>query len=183
MVLAIQEELEPRLVTIHTRVQQGSRNDMQDDTSSNWRELLRQKITEKGLRLTQQRMLISEVFFEEVRDHANIDELYQKVRKRHSGIGYATVYRTLKLLTDCGLATSMQSMDGTRRFEPTSDHHDHLTCTECEKSLNLRTRKLSAPGRGRCKIRLFLTSHTMDLYGVCTGMKLEGVCSVQKRVP
>ena len=116
---------------------------MQDDTSSNWRELLRQKITEKGLRLTQQRMLISEVFFEEVRDHANIDELYQKVRKRHSD---RVCHRVpdLKLLTDCGLATSMQSMDGTRRFEPTSDHHDHLTCTECGKIVEFENEKLSA---------------------------------------
>ena len=154
---------------------------MQDDTSSNWRELLRQKITEKGLRLTQQRMLISEVFFEEVRDHANIDELYQKVRKRHSGIGYATVYRTLKLLTECGLATSMQSMDGTRRFEPTSDHHDHLTCTECGKIVEFENEEIERlQEEVAAKFGFSLTSHTMDLYGVCTGMKLEGVCSVQE---
>lgn len=152
---------------------------MQDITSANWRELLRQQITEKGLRLTQQRMLISEVFFEEVKDHANIEELYQKVRKRNSGIGYATVYRTLKLLTDCGLATSMQSMDGTRRFEPTSDHHDHLTCTACGKIMEFENEEIERLQEEIAeKFGFALTSHTMDLYGVCVGMESKGVCSV-----
>ena len=156
---------------------------MQDVTSSNWRELLRQQITEKGLRLTQQRMLISEVFFEEVKDHANIEELYQKVRKRNSGIGYATVYRTLKLLTDCGLATSMQSMDGTRRFEPSSDHHDHLTCTACGKIMEFENEEIERLQEEiAAKFGFALTSHTMDLYGVCVGMESKGVCS-QRETP
>ena len=153
---------------------------MHNKEPEDWREVLHAHITKKGLRLTQQRLLISEVFFEEVGHHTNIDELYQKIREKNSGIGYATVYRTLKLLTECGLATSMQFSDGTRRFEPVTEHHDHLICTECGKIMEFENEEIeSLQDEVARQFGFSLTSHTMELYGVCDGMKTEGVCSVQ----
>jgi len=153
---------------------------MSDKVEQNWKEILHAHITKKGLRLTQQRLLISEVFFEEVQHHTNIDELYQHIREKNPGIGYATVYRTLKLLTECGLATSMQFSDGTRRFEPVTDHHDHLICTECGKIMEFENEAIeNLQDEVALSFGFSLTSHTMELYGVCDGMKNQGVCSVQ----
>ena len=132
-----------------------------------WREVLREHILKKGFRVTQQRLLISEVFFEESAEHANIDELYQQVRKRDPNIGYATVYRTLKLLTECGLAVSMQ-IDGTRRFEPNRDHHDHLICTDCGKILEFENEEIEELQEKVAKeLGFALTSHKMNLFGQC----------------
>ena len=152
---------------------------MGESSLYNWQEVLREHIGKKGLRLTQQRLLISEIFFEQEGHHANIDELYQRVRKRNPSVGYATVYRTLKLLTECGLANSMQFGDGTRRFEPATDHHDHLICTECGKIVEFENEEIETIQEEiATKHQFSLTSHKMELYGTCTGMSQNGVCNL-----
>ena len=147
---------------------------MNEVNAANWREKLRVQIVNKGLRLTQQRLLICEIFFEELTEHANIDELYQKVKTRNDGVGYATVYRTLKLLTECGLATSIQIGDGTTRFEPVSDHHDHLICTECGKIVEFENDEIERlQEEVAIELGFTLTSHSMELYGVCSDPKCQ----------
>src|SRR5678815_2914874 len=66
-----------------------------------------------------------------IRDSVSIDELLTRVRKRNKRVGYATVYRTLKLLVDCGLALQRQFGDGQARYEVAGEHHDHLICAKC----------------------------------------------------
>ncbi len=140
---------------------------MTHDHDPDWREVLQSHILKKGLRVTQQRLLISEVFFEENTAHANIDELYQRVRERNPNIGYATVYRTLKLLTECGLAVSMQ-IDGIRRFEPNRDHHDHLICNDCGKIVEFENDEIEElQEKVARELGFSLTSHKMNLFGHC----------------
>ena len=145
---------------------------MSEVNAGNWREKLRAQIVDKGLRLTQQRLLICEIFFEELQEHANIEELYQKVKVRNRSVGYATVYRTLKLLTECGLATSIQIGDGTTRFEPVTEHHDHLICTECGKIVEFENDEIEQLQEDVAKeFGFILTSHSMELYGTCANCR------------
>ena len=58
-------------------------------------------ITEKGLKSTRQRDLIADAFLSQD-GHLNVDELLELVRTLDARISSATVYRTMKLLTDCG---------------------------------------------------------------------------------
>jgi Fur family ferric uptake transcriptional regulator len=83
-----------------------------------------------NLNTTTQRELIVDQFLRS-HDHISIDELLAKVRKRNKRVGYATVYRTLKLLVDAGIAIQRQFGDGQARFEVDGEHHDHLICTKC----------------------------------------------------
>jgi Fur family transcriptional regulator, ferric uptake regulator len=87
-------------------------------------------LAEKRLNTTTQREAIVDQFLKTL-DHISIDELLAKVRKRHSRVGYATVYRTLKLLVDSGLAIERHFGDGQSRYEVVGDHHDHLICARC----------------------------------------------------
>ncbi len=87
-------------------------------------------LKEKNLNTTQQREHIVDVFLRS-HEHVSIDELLGRVRKRNPKIGYATVYRTLKLLLDSGLASSRQFEDGQTRYEVAGAHHDHLICVKC----------------------------------------------------
>ena len=58
--------------------------------------------------------------------------LYLRLRKKHPGIGYATVHRTLKLFAESGIASVLNFGDGAQRFEACGgEHHDHLVCTAC----------------------------------------------------
>ena len=88
----------------------------------------------KGLNTTSQRRIIAEAFFE-LPGHHSLEEFYQHVIKRDSGIGQTTVYRTLKLLCDAGMAMEIHFSDGITRYEVTKpdSHHDHLVCLECGK--------------------------------------------------
>ena len=126
-------------------------------------------LSRKLLKSTRQRDLIAEVFFGE-HGHLTIDELLARVRERNPKIGYATVYRTMKLLTECGLAALRQFGDGQRVYELAADtaHHDHLICVECGKVLEFENEEIE---RLQDKVaRSFgftLVRHKLELYGLC----------------
>src|SRR5499433_365634 len=89
-----------------------------------------------GLKHTEQRSTILRTFVE-TRAHLSTDELYQLVRKKDAHIGITTVYRTLKLLADCGLASEVAFHDGIARYEHQYNRrsHHHMVCTECGSSV------------------------------------------------
>jgi Fur family transcriptional regulator, ferric uptake regulator len=86
----------------------------------------------QGLRSTEQRRLIIDTFFASP-EHVSLDELLERVRIADSRIGYATVYRTMKMLSDGGIAHERKFGDGFTRYELADEeaHHDHLICVEC----------------------------------------------------
>ena len=106
-------------------------------------------IKEQGLKATAQRDDIAQVFFSTTR-HISVEELYNEVRQVNSRVGYATVYRTLKLLKECGLAEERHFADGQARFENIDDqrHHDHLICERCGRiAVTPRPRPEPRPSR------------------------------------
>ncbi|MBP6629285.1 MAG: transcriptional repressor [Kofleriaceae bacterium] len=131
-------------------------------------------LDDKRLNTTAQRDAIVEQFFK-TKDHVSIDELLAKVRRRTPGVGYATVYRTLKLLVDSGLALERQFGDGQARFEVTGDHHDHLICTSCGLILEFEDEEIERL-QERIAQRLGgfrVLRHRHELYGMCA--KASGV--------
>ncbi|HEX2677811.1 MAG TPA: transcriptional repressor, partial [Polyangiales bacterium] len=70
----------------------------------------------KGLRSTSQRRLVSELFFR-TSGHHSIDDVLAMARAQDPKVGYATVYRTMKLLVECGLANERHFGDTVTRFE------------------------------------------------------------------
>ena len=71
------------------------------------REALTRYLEEHNLKQTKQREAILDVFLE-VTGHISSDELFQRVRARHPHIGFTTVYRTMKILCEAGLAIERQ---------------------------------------------------------------------------
>ncbi len=133
-----------------------------------WQSTLEDYVRSKGLRLTRQRLLITETFFKRG-GHTTVDDLYQRLLKIQPGIGYATVYRTLKLLVECGIAESMQFGEDSTRYEPASDHHDHLICTGCGTIVEFENETIEEIQEDIAKAHGFvLTHHNMELYGRCS---------------
>jgi len=64
--------------------------------------------------------------------HVSVEDLLEIVRRRHPEVGRTTIYRTLKLFKDAGLASELL-FGGEGRFEPVwnRDHHDHFVCVAC----------------------------------------------------
>jgi Fur family transcriptional regulator, ferric uptake regulator len=134
------------------------------------RERLHHYLTEHGLKATRQRDAILDVFLGS-RDHLTAEQVYIMVRQHFPRIGYATVYRTLKLLADCGLAYARNFGDGATRFEPIhqdGEHHDHMICVRCKKIIEFENDKiehLQNVVAAEHKFRIMW--HKMEFYGLC----------------
>ena len=123
----------------------------------------------KGLRSTDQRKLIVETFFRSD-NHVSIEELLAAVRSRDPRVGYATVYRTLKLLAECGVAYERRFGDGLTRYELADEesHHDHLICVECGEITEFEEPRIEELQDAVARQYGFeLRSHKHELYGVC----------------
>ena len=131
--------------------------------------IFHQHLKKVGLKHTEQRDTVLRTFLE-TRDHLSTDELTRLVRQKDPGIGATTVYRTLKLLADCGLASAVAFHDGIARYEHQYNRrsHHHMVCTECGASVEFfspEVRKLEQDiGR---KHHFATTRHTFQIYGVC----------------
>jgi Fur family ferric uptake transcriptional regulator len=94
---------------------------------------MREFLRTKGFKMTPQRELIFRSFFE-LGQHVSVDELYAKVRTKDRTVGYATVWRNLKLICKVGLAEEVNIGDGTTRYDRvTKSPHGHLYCTMCKQ--------------------------------------------------
>jgi Fur family ferric uptake transcriptional regulator len=146
------------------------------------KERWRAYLAEKRLNTTNQRDVIVDYFLR-TKDHISIDELLTRVRKRHQKVGYATVYRTLKLLVESGLAIERQFGDGQARFEVAGEHHDHLICAKCGLILEFEDPEIE---RLQEKIALRLGGFTVirhrhELYALCPKARgAEGSCPSDK---
>lgn len=123
----------------------------------------------QGLRSTSQRDAIFKIFVEAGR-HMSAEELYARVKKEHPGIGYATVYRTLKLLSEAGLAKENRFENGFTRFEYNNagEHHDHLVCTRCGMIIEFENQRIEALQQDVARKNGFkVHNHKLELYGVC----------------
>jgi len=134
-----------------------------------WRARVVERLARERQRPTPQRLLVAETVFHH--GHLNLDELHQEARRTDPTVGYATVYRTLKLLERCGLVHCSTFGDGTARYEVTARadaHHDHLICTGCGRIVEFENQAIEALQRDIAAAAGFdLTSHRMELYGVC----------------
>jgi Fur family ferric uptake transcriptional regulator len=110
--------------------------------------------------------------FVDARRHVSAEELAITVKKSNPGIGYATVYRTLKLLHKAGLADERRFDDGITRYEYTTsgDHHDHLICTKCGLIIEFENKRIEAlQGDVARRNRFTVQSHKLEMYGLCAG--------------
>src|ERR1700716_3937659 len=132
-------------------------------------EILHRHLKRVGLKQTAQRDTILRTFLE-TRDHLSTDELHRLVQKKDARIGYTTVYRTLKVLAECGLASEVAFHDGIARYEHQYNRrsHHHMVCTECGASVEFFSEKVGeieqAIGRGHPKKP---PRHTFQIYGIC----------------
>lgn len=131
-------------------------------------DLFHTRLRDRGLKSTGQRDDIARVFFE-IGRHISAEELYAEVKKINPHVGYATIYRTLRLLKECELVSERHFDDGQARFETISDrHHDHFICERCGRIIEFENEGLERLQEAIAKeLRAKLTRHKMELYGVC----------------
>jgi len=135
------------------------------------KQTFREFLLAKGLKSTRQRELILDYFLR-ARGHVSAEDLYLKIRKKQPNIGFATVYRTLRLFAECGIAAERNFGDGSTRYEASSssEHHDHLICNRCGAIIEFEDARIEALQEQVARERGFqMTSHRLELFGICAG--------------
>ncbi len=133
------------------------------------KKIFRDFITRKGLKSTRQRDIILDCFLSSDR-HMSIEELYLKLRTKHPNIGYATVYRTLKLFAESGIAREIHFGDGQTRYEHVAEgeHHDHLVCTRCGTIAEFENEAIEKlQDEVAASYGFLIENHKLELYGMC----------------
>jgi len=134
------------------------------------RELWRAFLAEKGLNASKTREAVVELFLG-TKAHVDLQTLYEVARKKHAGVGFATVYRTMKLLEEAGLAHARRFGEAKGTLYEVAvgrAHHDHLICERCGRIVEF----VDADVEGlQDKIAhrhgFTLSRHRHELYGVC----------------
>lgn len=135
--------------------------------------ILEDFLVAKNLKHSQQRKEISDIFLS-IDRHLTADELYRIVKKRYPKIGFATVYRTLRLLCECGLCRQLRFEDGVTRYEHLygHQHHDHLICIKCGRFVEVVAPEIEGLQEKLFKRHGFYPQrHRMELYGICKRCK------------
>jgi Fur family transcriptional regulator, ferric uptake regulator len=145
--------------------------------------LFREHIQKAGLRRTGQRDLIMEIFLR-TEEHLSSEDLYWLVQKEDPGVGHTTVYRTLKLLTEAGLAREVRFGDNKTYYEHhyNHQHHDHMICTECGKVIEFFSADIEdLQDQMAEKFGFRPTHHSLRMWGVCA--ECQGLASESATAP
>ncbi len=123
----------------------------------------------KGLKATRQRDLIARTVLD-AEGHIGVEDIYRKARRKDAKVGFSTVYRTMKLLKECGLVSERHFGDGVARYEPMheGEHHDHLICNACGKIVEFEDSEIEArQDRIAARHGFTVLSHKHEIYGTC----------------
>jgi Fur family transcriptional regulator, ferric uptake regulator len=134
-------------------------------------------IQRAGLRRTGQRDLILEIFLS-TEEHLTSEDLYFLVHKVDPSVGHTTVYRTLKLLIEAGLAREVRFGDNKTYYEHhfNHQHHDHMICTECGKVIEFFSQEIeNLQDQMAANFGFLPTHHSLRLWGVCSDCRKESV--------
>jgi len=142
-------------------------------SSLNYREVLsifKRLIKSNGLKYTKQRELILETIYNN-RGHFTPEDIYNLIKKEYPEVkvGIATIYRTLTLLENGGIVTSISFGTQGKKYEfGLGEHHDHLVCLECGEIEEFIDEIIEKQQELIAKKHKFkMTGHTMKIVGIC----------------
>jgi len=130
----------------------------------------KQLLKANNLKFTIQREVILEMLYNSD-EHLTPEGLHHLIQEKHPDLntGIATVYRTLSLLEDSEMVTSLSFGAQGKKYElGAKDHHDHIICTKCgsisefvDEEIEVRQKKIAE------ELGFAMQEHSMQIYGVC----------------
>ena len=133
-------------------------------------EKFREILKKNNLKFTIQREVVLKTLYNN-NDHFTPENLYFLIKNRYPSlnIGIATIYRTLNLLEESDVATSLSFGTQGKKFElGNKPHHDHMICKNCGLIIEFEDKTIEEKQEQIAKEKGFkLTGHLMQLYGLC----------------
>lgn len=126
-----------------------------------------ERLRAAGLRITPPRQAVLQVF-EDGGCHLSPEEVLERARRMHPGVGRATVYRTLDLLTRLGITRPLYSKEGRPLFTRIEHGHQHVVCSRCERVVELEADGFAGlAGRVARRTGFAVHSQLLEFYGLC----------------
>jgi len=121
----------------------------------------------RGYRLTNQRRIIAGEL--ERGRHLSAEEIYARLRDEHPELGLSTVYRTLDLLHELGIARKDDFGEGYSRYELSTERlHHHAYCRNCGKLIEFNEELMEYLALQVERETGFMTEwYEITLYGLC----------------
>lgn len=127
-------------------------------------------LKKNSLKFTIQREVILETLYNSD-EHLTPEALHHLIQEKFPDLntGIATVYRTLALLEDSNIVTSLSFGAQGKKYElGAKEHHDHMICTECgditefvDEQIEHRQHKIAD------ELGFKMSDHSMQIYGIC----------------
>ncbi len=130
--------------------------------NKNFQEKL-QVLKKKGHFLTSSRLMVLE-YLSESTSHPTADEIYNALKDKLPSLSKATVYNTLKLFIELGVAREIKVERDKSRFEAKTDPHIHFTCVKCKRVYDSEKETVKFPKNIEGHKVMF---GDLLLYGVC----------------
>jgi Fur family ferric uptake transcriptional regulator len=128
-------------------------------------------LLKQGSRKTPERFsVIDELYSLPEDEHMDVEGLFLSMRNKGYTISRATIYNTLDLLVESGLAVKHQFKDKVALYEQalTYKHHDHHVCNQCRKIREFSDPKITEIKEAIGKaFESAIRSHSLVLYGDC----------------
>ncbi|HZS12145.1 MAG TPA: Fur family transcriptional regulator [Nitrospirales bacterium] len=134
-------------------------------------EVLKDHLAKHQLKLTRQREQILSLFLRN--EHITAEQMYRQLAKRDPHIGLATIYRTLNLFCEAGLAQARHFGTQTQ-YDNVSHkgHHDHIICTGCGKIVEFENSEIERLQDEVARKNGFtIQTHKLELYGLCSSCR------------
>jgi Fur family ferric uptake transcriptional regulator len=133
------------------------------------RQVLSEYLAKHGLKRSAQREVILDAFLK-AGSHVSVEDLLKIVRRRDPEVGRTTIYRTLKLFQDAGLASELL-LGGEARFEPLwkRDHHDHFVCVACGRIIEFQSPEIERLQEEiATSLGFVIEGHRHNIFGRCS---------------
>jgi Fe2+ or Zn2+ uptake regulation protein len=126
-----------------------------------------QKLREKGLKLTSQRLTIIEVLVDKTPAHPSAAPIYQEARKKVKSLSLSTVYATLNELSRQGIIKMLEFDKMENRYEGNIAAHINLVCKGCNKIMDYKLPIAIDPKEVAKKARFWVIDTRLEYYGYC----------------
>ena len=138
-----------------------------DDVLESFKKLLKSN----NLKYTTQRELILKVIYDN-NGHFTPEDIYNLIKEAYPDVklGIATVYRTLTLLEDEAMVSSISFGTQGKKYEfGLTEHHDHLVCLKCgnieefyDETIERQQEEIAK------KFNFKMSNHVMKITGTCS---------------
>ena len=137
------------------------------------KDIVLDKLKEKGYKLTSQRLAIIDVLLEHGNHFMSAEDIHIKVKIKHPKTNFSTIYRNLEMLEKSGLIHKTNTTENMSLYEIScnEDHHHHIICKECGKTEVINLCPINELSHKLNNKNFTLTDHKFELYGYCDKCK------------